>query len=172
MKVVFDVSGGKLAIEGDGPELLKVLEAARNLAPHVSQIQIIASHGERPTVHPQHSAADASAPTENRTPLRDAPTATLRQFVRSLSLDNISERIAAIAYYVNKMEGRPHFAPKEMDGWFTMCGLQKPAQMPLALFDAKRKYGYAENVARGSWRISNQGENLIIRKLEESRESQ
>jgi hypothetical protein len=57
-----------------------------------------------------------------------------------------------------------------MEGWFTMCGFQKPSQMPLALFDTKRKYGYAENAARGSWRVSNQGENLIIRKLEEARE--
>jgi hypothetical protein len=55
-----------------------------------------------------------------------------------------------------------------MDGWFTMCGFQKPAQMPVALFDAKRKYGYTENTGRGMWRISNQGENLMIAKVEES----
>ena len=87
-----------------------------------------------------------------------------------MTLENIAERVAAIAYSVNKVEGRPSFSPKEMDGWFTMCGFQKPSQMPLALFDTKRKYGYAENISRGLWRISNQGENLIIRKTEEYRE--
>jgi hypothetical protein len=92
--------------------------------------------------------------------------ATLRQFVRSLTLDNASERIAAIAYYANKVEGRQTFSPKEIDGWFTMCGFQKPAQMGVAIFDCKRKYGYLENVGRGMWKISTQGENLILGKLE------
>lgn len=167
MKVVFDVSAGRLVIEGDGPELIKVLEVARELAPDISQIQIITSKDREPLNDAQKlsgSSTVAAAPTPN-TP------GTLRQFARSLALDNIAEKIAAIAYYVNNVEKRPSFAPKEMDGWFTMCGFQKPAQMPLALYDTKRKYGYAESVSRGSWRISNQGENLIIRKTEESRES-
>lgn len=170
MKVVFDVHQGRLAIEGDGPDLLKVLEAARNLAPNVSQIQIITSQTGAP--EPGLSKSALSEARISTPPPRDGATGTLRQFARSLALDNIAERIAAIAYYVNKIEGRPSFAPKEMDGWFTMCGFQKPAQMPLALYDTKRKYGYAESVSRGSWRISNQGENLIIRKQEESRETQ
>jgi hypothetical protein len=92
----------------------------------------------------------------------------MRQFARALSLNNAPERIAAIAYYVNKIEGRHSFAPKDMDGWFTMCGFQKPSQMPVALFDAKRKYGYIDNIGRAMWRISTQGENLIAKKKEDS----
>lgn len=170
MKVVFDVSLGRLAIEGDGPDLLKVLEAARLLAPNVSQIQIITSRSAPAAV----GVLDTSAPPtlEGKQLVTGGPTPTLRQFVRSLALNNMAERIAAIAYYVNKIDGRPSFSPKDLDGWFTMCGFQKPSQMPLALFDTKRKYGYAENATRGLWRISNQGENLIIRKLEEGREGQ
>ncbi|HQU46417.1 MAG TPA: hypothetical protein PK867_26660, partial [Pirellulales bacterium] len=67
-----------------------------------------------------------------------------------------------------KIENRPSFSPKELDGWFTMCGFQKPSQMPVALFDTKRKYGYADNIGRGMWRISTQGENLITAKLNEA----
>ena len=33
MRVVFDLRAARIAIEGDGPELLKVLQAARDLAP-------------------------------------------------------------------------------------------------------------------------------------------
>lgn len=161
MKVVFDLSAGRLVLEGDGPDLLKLLESARQLAPNISQIQIITSP-ETPTAVP--SVVPELRPTTNST------AGTLRQFARSLALDNQAERISAIGYYVNKIEGRPSFSPKDMDGWFTMCGFQKPSQMPLALFDTKRKYGYTEGVSRGLWRISNQGENLIIRKMEESRE--
>jgi len=173
MKVVFDVLAGRLSIEGDGPDLIKVLETARELAPAISQIQLIT--GTRPPGQsiPEGNRGDGGAilGVGERQSSSPSISGTLRQFARSLSLDNMSERIAAIAYYVNKIEGRPSFSPKEIDGWFTMCGFQKPAQMPLALFDAKRKYGYAESVARGIWRISNQGENLIIRKVEEGREA-
>ncbi len=164
MKVVIDFVAGRLAIEGDGPELLKVLEAARLLAPNVNQIQIVttaqpASNGEKPESAPMSTSPAVS---------RGANSQSLRQFARSLALNNTTERIAAIAYYVNKIEGRPGFAPKEMDGWFTMCGFQKPSQMPVALFDSKRKYGLTENPGRGAWRISNQGENVIIAKIEDS----
>jgi hypothetical protein len=170
MKVVFDISAGRLSIEGDGPDLIKVLETARELAPAISQIQLITgSKGPlQPTTEKEQGTNAYSIERTGSTP---QVTGTLRQFVRSLALDNISERIAAISYYVNKIEQRPSFSPKEMDGWFTMCGFQKPAQMPLALFDAKRKYGFSESAARGIWRISNQGENMIIRKIEEAREA-
>jgi len=47
MKVMIDISTGRLAIEGDGPELLKVLQAARELAPDITQIQIITSGGDQ-----------------------------------------------------------------------------------------------------------------------------
>lgn len=166
MKVVIDVAAGRLSLEGDAPELLEVLRAARELAPSVRQIQIVTSSTSPDSRNDASSNNEAPPPPPPSTSGRS----TLRQFARSLTLANAAERIAAIAYYVNKIEGRQSFAPKEMDGWFTMSGFQKPAQMPLAIFDTKRKYGYVDNVARGGWRISNQGENLILRKIEESQE--
>ena len=167
MKVVFDLAAGRLAIEGDGPELIKILEVARDLAPSIAQIQIVTSTSDR-----ERDTQPLSQPSNNpQNGLESSPPATpgtMRQFARSLSLNNAPERIAAIAFYVNKIEGRHSFAPKEMDGWFTMCGFQKPSQMPVALFDAKRKYGYVDNIGRAMWRISTQGENLIARKREDA----
>ncbi len=164
MKVMFDLKAGRIAIEGDGPELLKVLEVAREIAPRVTQIQITADTGdlEKPTEDFERPAND----------VRSQSRQTMRQFARSLALDNVAERIAALAYYSQTVEGRQAFSPKEMDGWFTMCGFQKPGQMPVALYDTKRKYGYTDNVSRGNWKISNQGENLIIRKIEERDQQQ
>lgn len=165
MKVVIDVSAGRLAIEGDGPDLIKVLEAARSLVPHVSQIQIITS-GEPSRDGGQNDQREGQ-PTGGQPPASGSKT--LRQFVRALALNNAAERIAAVGYYVNKIEGKQGFSPKEMDGWFTMCGFQKPSQMSVALFDTKRKYGYIDNGSgRGLWKISTQGENLIIAKIEDS----
>jgi hypothetical protein len=162
MKVIFDLSAGRLAIEGDGPELLKVIDAARSIVPSITQIQIVtSSEGKK-------QSEEQSGEQQERPPARSAKT--LREFARSLTVDNAAERIAAIAYYVNKVEGKQSFSPKELDGWFTMCGFQKPSEIAMALFDTKRKYGYADNIGRGMWRISNQGENLIIRKIEEAAE--
>jgi hypothetical protein len=161
MKVVFDIRSGRLSIEGDGPDLLKVLEAAKTLAPSISQILITTVQEPRED-GPVAEAASSSTGNASQTGAK-----TLRQFARSMTLNNAAERIAAIAYYVNKIEGRQSFSPKEMDGWFTMCGYQKPGQMSVALYDTKRKYGYADNAGHGAWRISNQGENLIIAKIED-----
>lgn len=166
MKVVFDLSEGRLAIEGDGPELIKVLEVARDLAPHITQIQIVTSAVDRDDAAQSQVQQSKNLPNGSE-PSDSAIPGSLRQFARRLSLNNAPERIAAVAYYVNKIEGRHSFAPKEMDGWFTMCGFQKPSQMPVALFDAKRKYGYVDNIGRAMWRISTQGENLIARKQED-----
>jgi len=168
MKVMIDISAGRLAIEGDGPELLKVLQAARELAPDITQIQIITSGGDPSTIA-QAEAQDSRHARSVATPKQSASPGTMRQFARSLSLSNSAERIAAIGYYANKIEGKPSFAPKEVDGWFTLCGFQKPAQMPVALYDAKRKYGYVDNIGRAMWRISTQGENLIIAKIEDAK---
>jgi hypothetical protein len=162
MKVVIDVTAGRLSIEGDGPDLIKVLTAARELAPTVSQISIVTSGDAR-----RENASEQPREMTSANHAQSVGPKTLRQFVRGLVLKNISERIAAIAYYINKIEGRQGFSPKEMDGWFTMCGFQKPSQMPVAMFDTKRKYGYTESTGRGTWHISNQGENLIIAKIED-----
>ena len=161
MKIVFDMQKNKIALEGDGPELIRILEIAKEIVPEVSQIQIT-------TANNSDSASESNAGDRKSMPAKGELPKTMRQFARSLSLSNSSERLAALAYYANKIEGKPSFSPREMDGWFTMCGFQKPNQMSVALYDGKRKYGYLENVSRGCWRISNQGENLIIRKIEEA----
>ena len=44
--------------------------------------------------------------------------------------------------------------------------------MPVALYDTKRKYGYVDNIGRGMWKISNQGENLIIGKVEDTKHNE
>jgi hypothetical protein len=166
MKVLFDLRAGKISIEGDGPDLIDVLKAARELSPNVSQIQIVTdadlvSGPESPS--PRQSSAASETGVSRQ---------TMRQFARSLALENSAERIAAVGYYANRIEGRASFSPKEVDGWFTMCGFPKPSQMSVAMYDAKRKYGYVDNPHRGAWRVSNQGENLIVRKIEESGETE
>lgn len=89
---------------------------------------------------------------------------TLKQFVSKLSLSNNYERIAAIGFFKKHRENVDRFSPKEMDGWFTFCGLQKPAQMPVAFSDCRKRTGYIESLGGGKWRITTDGENLVVSK--------
>jgi hypothetical protein len=166
MKVIFDLVAGRLAIEGDGPELLKILQVARELAPNLSQIQIHATGPNPQSPDPHWPSLQLMPGQQNESKQSISAPTTLRQFARQLSLSNASERIAGVAYYVNKIDTKPSFSPRDMDGWFTMCGFQKPGNMAVAIFDCKRKYGYIENIGRAMWKISTQGENLILGMLE------
>lgn len=156
MHVTFDFSNRRISIEGDAPELVQVLTLAREIAPNLPAINIITEPQKNGNGVPRLGNDHGSESTQ-----------TLRQFVRSLSLSNAAERIAAISYYQNKVAKVPSVSPKEMGDLFTQCGFQKPKQMPVALFDSRRKYGYMESAGHGAWRISTNGENLIVGKLEE-----
>lgn len=180
MKVTFDFCKQAISIEGEEPKLVELLTLARSIAPLLSQIQITtrspsASSPEsvRPSPIPIQSGqseeqltggnGDGAGPTIHGQ--------TLRQFVRSLTLENAYERAAAIAYYIKRHENREFFSPKEMGEWFTHCGLQRPSQMPVAMSDAKRKYGYIDSAGYGKWRITTSGENLIVGKMNHAEES-
>lgn len=161
MKVVFDFAAEQIVIEGDRQECIDVLQIAKDLAPNLTSIRI-------ETARPR---ADGESPSGVAKSVASASNGsgrggqTLRQFVRRLTLNNAAERIAAIACYVKNQEERDTFSPKEMESWFTFAGLQKPSQMPVAIFDTKRKYGYVESAGHAKWKLTTQGENLVTGKL-------
>ena len=160
MKVIFDLSAQQIVIEGDGVDLLKVIQAARDIAPNLPKIQISMKHDSAPKSHREVTPA---------TNFNNGHAGqTMKQFVKALKLDNAAERITAIAYYVKRWEGKDVFSPKEMGEWFTICGFQKPSQMPVAIFDSKRKYGYLESGGHSKWRLTTNGENLVVSKLNQS----
>src|SRR5579863_1557531 len=179
MKIVFDFNAQQIGIEGDAPELSDLLTLVRDIAPKLPSISILTGprHAPGPSLpaaggNGNHNGAAAASinggGTSNGGPATGLASQTLRQFVRSLSFTSISEKLTAIAFYQGKVGGRMTFSPKEMGDWFTQCGLEKPAQMAVAVYDAKKKNGFVENAGHGSWKLSTQGENLIIRKIEES----
>lgn len=165
MKIHFDFANQRISLEGDGPEIFKIMQAAAELAPKLPTFEIVtqpsvAGNTPKPSTILAGSGGD-SAKGGNGSPH------TLRQFARSLALSSLMDRIAAIGYYQKHHENKDVFSPREMSDWFVQCGFQKPAQMPVALSDAKRKYGYVDNMGHAMWRVSTQGENLIIGKMQE-----
>jgi hypothetical protein len=159
MQVLFDFSKQQITIEGEELELVELLKLVREIAPKIPAINIKAQGSQ---------VSDDPSPPLGAPPARNGSgtTQTMRQFVRSIDLTSMSQKIAAIAYYQKHYGANPTFTPKDMGGFFTHCGFQRPAQMPVALFDAKRKYGYVESSGHGMYRVSTQGENLIVGKIE------
>jgi len=163
MRVVFDLVGKRISIEGDGSELVAVLQAAREIAPQITEINLVTGTGNLATQTGGQAVNDEGG-------VEQLVGQTLKQFTRSLDLGNASERIAAIAYYLKHHSEEEIVTPKNMSRLFTTCGFQKPSQMGVAFSDARRQHDYVENVGRGEWRITTNGENLIVGKLNEIEE--
>jgi hypothetical protein len=155
-RITFDVRKGLIVIEGPGDELGKLIENVRAVAPSLKEIRIVSSEAVGPSINSKEGA------DEDRPKRRSS----LRDFARQFSLENTSQRIAVIAHHAIKQEGKPSFTVKEMNDWFGLCGFKKPTQMPVALSDAKRKYGYVENKGRDQWTIATGGENLVLTLVE------
>lgn len=170
MQIVFDFSNQKIEVIGEGPELTALFTLVRDIAPKLPSITVTTtgapSSGGAPLMG-NGSAQSGSATPDTQ---HHHGSQTMRQFVKSLALSSLSERIAAIAFYQAKTLSRPTFSPKDMADWFTQCGLEKPSQMPVAVHSAKVRSGFVENAAHGSWKLATQGENMIIRKIEEALE--
>ncbi len=157
MKITFDLNTRTIEISGDGDKLVKVLEAVREIAPTFEKITFLTDSTEnRGSGNGNNHGASSGS---------DNSVGTLKRFCRSLSLSSNSEKIAAIAHYKKQHEQVDQFSPKEMGEWFTQCGFSKPSHMSVACFDAKKRNGYVEPVGGGKWRLTTNGLNLVVSKL-------
>jgi hypothetical protein len=153
-RVTFDLRRGTILVEGPADDLTKLFDAVRAAAPTLKQINIVTNDAATSTDVPVHERAEQ--PSANHRP------PAMRDYARRLPLENTSQRIAVLAYYAAKYDRKPSFTVKEMNDWFGLCGFKKPTQMPVALSDAKRKYGYVESKGRDQWTITTGGENLVL----------
>ena len=164
MQVAFDFASQRITVDGDGPELVSLFTLIRDIAPKMPSITFTATGVFPPATVQTSALGNGASPLKSIT--NGAPP-TLREFVKSLSLGSMAEKVTAVAYYQAAHLNRPTFSPKEMGDWFTQAGIEKPNQMAVAVFDAKKRNGYVENAGHGVWRIATQGENFIIRKLQQ-----
>lgn len=166
MQVVFDFANQRINVDGEGQELVQLFSLLKEIAPQIPSITFSSSSSGAKGAGTNNDQGGNGNSGNGGSDIKQ----TMRQFVRSLSLGSMSEKICAIAYYQKTVLSRSSFSPKEMGDWFVQCGLEKPAQMPVAVFDAKKKNGYLDNAGHGSWKLDTQGENMIIRKIEEAGE--
>jgi hypothetical protein len=161
MKVTFDFDKRQILIDGDAKQMVDVLVAAQTLAPMLTHIQINA--GASPPQNRETKIEVGTAVEQSQA--QQVSGRTMKQFSRQLQLENAYERVAAIAYYAKLYENRQAFSPKEMSDWFGHCGFAKPTQMGVVLFDAKRRHNYVESAGHGQYKLTTNGDNLVIGKL-------
>lgn len=168
MKVTFDFAQQSISIEGEELELIDLLQVVRQITPSIKDINIRGLTGASAY---QNGASSTDAPvveSPQASPVVGRSGVTIRGYTKRLNLKNVAEKIAAIAYYKKTHEKLEAFSPKEMSDWFSICGFAKPTQMGVALATARQRYGYFESIGRGTWRITTNGENLVIGKENQS----
>jgi hypothetical protein len=155
-RVTFDLRRGTILVEGPTDALTKLFDAVRAAAPTLKHISIVTNDAvaATPPIHEPHEQ-QPSPGVNSRPP-------AMRDFARSFTFENTYQRIAVLAYYSAKYDRKPSFTVKDMNDWFGLCGFKKPSQMPVALSDARRKYGYVESKGRDQWIIATGGENLVL----------
>jgi len=161
-RVTFDLRRGTILVEGPPDDLTRLFDAVRVAAPALKHISIVTSDTDV-TAPPPHDIAEQrrGSDASSRAP-------TMRDFARKLPLENTYQRIAVLAYYAAKYDRKPSFTVKDMNDWFGLCGFKKPAQMAVAMSDARRRYGYVENKGRDQWTVATGGENLVLEFVEAS----
>lgn len=156
-RVTFDLREGKILVEGPADDLTKLFDAVRAAAPALKQINIVTNDAVPSSDVKVNERVDhpANLNQNHRPP-------AMRDFARRFSFENSYQRIAVLAYYAAKYDRQQSFSVKEMNDWFGLCGFKKPTQMPVALSDAKRKYGYVDSRGRDQWTVTTAGENLVL----------
>lgn len=160
MRVTFDFANQCISIDGDSPDLLEILKEVKTLAPMLTTISI--ETVSKSSVQAANRRQPGEPQVNTNQPDNPGIPKTMREFAKSLNLTSAMDRIAAIGYFKKVYGNQPHFSPKEMDEWFTQCGLQKPKQMSVTLSDTKRLRGYVDSSGRGDWRITPEGENHVV----------
>lgn len=160
-RVTFDLRRGTILVEGSADDLTKLFEAARAVAPALKEIHIMTDG----TPAAGHAAPSKRTDDVPRAPPQRAPT--LREFAQRFADENLSCRIAALAYYSTEYARKPSFSAREMLAWFEQCGFTKPAQMAVAMSDARRKYHYVESRGRDRWTLAPQGREQVLAILAE-----
>lgn len=156
--VTFDFAHQKIVVEGEEGDLMKLAQEVKTLAPLLKEITITTKTAA-PTI-------DMAVAQQAILPIGQGRTQNMRDFAKAFPLSSVYEKIAALAYYAIKIQGKQSFSNSEMSDWFGLCGFSKPSSMAVSLNDARRYRDYVENKGRGVWTITTAGENLIIEMLE------
>jgi hypothetical protein len=173
-KVTFDLSAATVTIEGPGDVLTRLFDAVRGVAPNLevrvipAQTSPVAPAAPAPTsarvslaTAGARAASASSVPTSvnslqtfRRRALR-VGRAEARQFAQRYAAKTTVDRIVVLAAYAATYLGT--FSAQQMTEWFDECGFEQPANMSVALNDARLKAVVLERAKRNQWALTQDG---------------
>jgi hypothetical protein len=158
IRITIDLQASRIIVEGEEGDLMGVAKMVKDITPFIEEVMIVS---KKPGTNISQNEVKATVDAGNGN-VRDLG---VKEFAKRFSVNSAVDRICVIAYYLNKIKGNPSFSVKEMDDCFTMCNFQKPAQMAVAMSDAKRKKEYVDSKGRDKWQLTVIGENFVINQL-------
>lgn len=107
----------------------------------------------------------ACSPPESP-PSRDAPSQgrrflTLREFYDLKAPKDHPEAVAVFAYWLREYEGRREFREEDIKRCYREAGVRMPKRPAQAIRDAKNRRGFVASRERGTYFLSESGENFV-----------
>lgn len=91
---------------------------------------------------------------------------TLKEFYDDKKPSSITETVAVFGFYLEHFRNKAEFSEVDISEAYFEAKVRKPKAIGQALRDAKNLKGYlVEGGKRGSFRLSNVGENLVLHDL-------
>ena len=171
-RITFDLRAQTVTIEGPGDLLTRLFDAVRGVVPDL-EVRVIpgkAQPTERtPSPPPTTSKARENAIVSPFTvrdlfaqfklqPQRgtsDSAHPSVRDFARSFEAKSTIDRILVLAAFATQ-RGAP-FSAQEMIEWFEECAFEHPANMSIALNDARLKAEILQRGERNQWTLTPTG---------------
>lgn len=93
-------------------------------------------------------------------------TSNIRDFYLNKRPSSLTETVAVFGFFLEHNRNFKDFGKKEISEAFFEARVRKPKVIGQALRDAKNKKSYlVDGVTKGKYRISNEGENLVLHDL-------
>jgi hypothetical protein len=142
LRIVMVNGGRRIELEGQQKVVLDHLDTMRSW---------VDAHG-----------ASAKPVVDLGTPEMSAERVTLRTFLAAKQPANVYETIAVVLAYKRSHEGKQELSADDIRVTMMQAAVRPPKAMGQAMADCRRRYGYVEiGSARGTWKLSSQGETLV-----------
>lgn len=117
-------------------------------------------------MHHKMKSASSSNIGEQGQIIRDKTISTIKEFFDEKKPLTAAETVAVFGYFLERYENKTEFTEADISKAFFDARVRKPKVVAQALRDAKNKKGFlVDGHEKGSFRLSNIGENLILHDL-------
>jgi hypothetical protein len=109
----------------------------------------------------QGTLPSVPAAPQPRTPTPAVPTGDIKSFVAQKRPESFYERVACLAYYLEKSGGKNELKTRDISKANTDARLSNMSNPALFVKHATNTYGFLSRIGHGSFAISGRGEAIV-----------